>query len=167
VERRGTTARWFRWKSSHEEWPGSVSEVRGSSPGGRSGEWKVDGGSPRRIEGRQSGGRGRRWCSVLGVRAAKEKERNEKGLNLRSLRQLRRSEGREEAPAFATAAARWRSAGARAGEEKGVASVGRPQEGRLGRRSSWGRRVGVKRSRWGRGVAGNGGRRRCSKGAEE
>jgi hypothetical protein len=45
-ERRGTTARWFRWKSDHEEWPGTVSEVRGSSPGGRSGQWEADRGSP-------------------------------------------------------------------------------------------------------------------------
>jgi hypothetical protein len=33
LERRGMTARWFRWKSNHEEWPGSVNEVRGSSQG--------------------------------------------------------------------------------------------------------------------------------------
>jgi hypothetical protein len=37
-----TAARWFRWKSGHEEWPGSVSEVRGSSPRGRSGQWEAD-----------------------------------------------------------------------------------------------------------------------------
>jgi hypothetical protein len=49
AERRGTTPRWFRWKSGQEEWPGSVSEVRGSSPGGRSGQWKADSGGPRRI----------------------------------------------------------------------------------------------------------------------
>jgi hypothetical protein len=83
-------------------------------------------------------------------------------MSRRSPRQLRRKEGREEAPAFATAAARWRSVGARAGGENGVASAGRPEEGRLGRRSSWGRRVEVKRSRRWRGAAGNGGR-----GAEE
>jgi hypothetical protein len=28
------TVRWFRWESGREEWPGSVSGVRGSSPGG-------------------------------------------------------------------------------------------------------------------------------------
>jgi hypothetical protein len=42
-----TTARWFRWKSGHEEWPGSVSRVRESSPAGRSGQWEADGGGPR------------------------------------------------------------------------------------------------------------------------
>jgi hypothetical protein len=45
-ERRGTTARWFRWKSGLEEWPGSVSEVRESSPGGHSWQWDADGGGP-------------------------------------------------------------------------------------------------------------------------
>jgi hypothetical protein len=88
-------------------------------------------------------------------------------MSRRSPRQLRRSEGREEAPTFATAAVRWRSAAARAGGENGVASVGRPEEGRLGRHSSWGRRVEVKGSRRWRGAAGNGRRRCCSRGAEE
>jgi hypothetical protein len=32
-----TAARWFRWQSGHEEWPGSISEVRGSCPGGHNG----------------------------------------------------------------------------------------------------------------------------------
>jgi hypothetical protein len=59
-------------------------------------------------------------------------------MSRRTPRQLRRSEGREEAPEFATGAVRWCSAGARAGEENGVASTGRPEEGMLGRRSSWG-----------------------------
>jgi hypothetical protein len=31
------TVRWFRWGSGREEWPGSVSGVRGSSLGGCSG----------------------------------------------------------------------------------------------------------------------------------
>jgi hypothetical protein len=75
-ERRGTTAGWFRWKSGHEEWPGSVSEVRERSPGGRSVQWEADGGGPRRTEGRRSGRRRRRWCSGLGVRAAREREGN-------------------------------------------------------------------------------------------
>jgi hypothetical protein len=44
---------------------------------------------------------------------------------------------------------------------------GRPEEGRLGRRSSWGRRVEMKHSRRWRGAAENGGRRRSSRGAEE
>jgi hypothetical protein len=76
------------------------------------------------------------------------------------------SEGREEALAFATAAAWWRSAGARAGGKSGVASAWRPEERRLGQRSSCGRRVEVKGSKRWRGAAGNGGRRRCSRGAE-
>jgi hypothetical protein len=45
----------------------------------------------------------------------------------------------------------FRSAGARAGREKGVASAGRPEEERLGRRSDWGRRVEVKAAGGGEG----------------
>jgi hypothetical protein len=81
------TVRWFRWGSGREEWLGSVSGVRGSSLGGCSGAERAGVSCPRRTGGRRSGGRGRRWCSGLGVCAA------------------RRS---EEAPAFATVAARWR-----------------------------------------------------------
>jgi hypothetical protein len=117
-----------------------------------------------RIAGVEEGGGGGARCSGC---AAKEKERNGKGLSRRSSRQLRRSKGREEAPAFAMAVARWHSAGARAGGENGVASAGRPEERRLGRRSSWGRRVEVKSSRRWRGAAGNGGQQRCSTGAEQ
>jgi hypothetical protein len=80
------TARWFRRGSGHEKWPGSIGGVRESSPGGCSGQWEADGGGPRRTEGHRSGGRGRRWCSVLEVRAEKEKERNGKGLSRRSSR---------------------------------------------------------------------------------
>jgi hypothetical protein len=54
-------------------------------------------------------------------------------------------------PAFTTAVASCRSAGARAGREKGVASAGRPEEERLGRRSDWGRRVEVKAAGGGEG----------------
>jgi hypothetical protein len=54
----------------------SVSGVRGNSPGGWSGQWEADGSGPRRTESRRSGGRGRRWCLVPGVRAAKEREGN-------------------------------------------------------------------------------------------
>jgi hypothetical protein len=74
-------------------------------------------------EGRGGGAR----CS--GCARQREKERNGKGLNRRSSRQPRRSEGREEVPAFAMAAARCRSVGARAGEEKGVASAREGQGG--------------------------------------
>jgi hypothetical protein len=78
-------ARWFRWKSSHEEWPGSVSEVRGNSPGGHGGQWEADGGGPRRTGGRRSGRRGQRWCSVLDVRAAKGKGEEWEGLEPKKL----------------------------------------------------------------------------------
>jgi hypothetical protein len=75
------TARWFRWGSGREEWPGSISGVRGSSPGGCSGVSGVRGSSPggcsgagragvscpRRTGSRQSGGSGRQWCSGLGA----------------------------------------------------------------------------------------------------
>jgi hypothetical protein len=74
----------------------------------------------------ERGGGGAR-CS--GCARQREKERNGKGLNRRSSRQPRRSEWREVVPAFATAAARCRSAGAQAGEEKGVASVREGQGG--------------------------------------
>jgi hypothetical protein len=47
-----------------------------SSPGGRSGQWEADGGGPRRTENHRSGGRGRRCCSGLRVRAARKREGN-------------------------------------------------------------------------------------------
>jgi hypothetical protein len=47
-------------------------------------------------------------------------------------------EGKEETPAFATATASYRSAGARAGEKKGVASTREARRGELERRSGWG-----------------------------
>jgi hypothetical protein len=39
--------RWFRWESGREEWPGSVSGVRGSSPGGCSGAGRAGVSCPR------------------------------------------------------------------------------------------------------------------------
>jgi hypothetical protein len=74
-------------------------------------------------EGRGDGAR----CS--GCARQREKERNGKGLNRRSSQQPRRSEGKEEVLAFATAAARCHSVGARAGEEKGMASAREGQGG--------------------------------------
>jgi hypothetical protein len=75
------TVRWFRWESGREEWPGSVSGVRGSSLGGCSGAGRAGVSCPRRIGGRRSGGRGRRWCSRLGVCAAREIEGNGRGMS--------------------------------------------------------------------------------------
>jgi hypothetical protein len=80
---------------------------------------------------------------------------------------LRRSEGREETPAFATTVARCRSAGTRAEGEMAWQARGGPEERGLERRSCWGRRVEVKCSRRWRGAAGNGGQRCCSRGAEQ
>jgi hypothetical protein len=48
-----TAAGWFRWKSGHGEWLGSISEVRGSFPGGCSGAGRTGVGCPRRTGGRQ------------------------------------------------------------------------------------------------------------------
>jgi hypothetical protein len=79
------------------------------------------------VAGVEEGGGGGARCS--GCARQREKERNGKGLNRRSSGQLRRSDGREEVPAFATAAVRCHSAGARAGEEKGVASAREARRG--------------------------------------
>jgi hypothetical protein len=79
------------------------------------------------VAGVEEGGSGGARC--LGCARQREKERNGKGLNRRSSWQPRRSEGREEVPAFATVTARCRSAGAREGEEKGVASAREGQGG--------------------------------------
>jgi hypothetical protein len=49
-----TAARWFRWKSGHEKWPGSVSEVRRSFPGGYNGAGRTGVGCPRRTGGCRS-----------------------------------------------------------------------------------------------------------------
>jgi hypothetical protein len=73
------------------------------------------------------------------------------GLEPKKLTGTKTGRGREETPAFATAAASYHSAGARAGREKGVASARRPEEERLGRRSDWGRRVEVKAAGGGEG----------------
>jgi hypothetical protein len=65
---------------------------------------------------------------VFGARGVHGKGKGGKweGHELKKLAdKLRRSKGREEAPAFATAAARCWPAGARAEGENGVASVGR------------------------------------------
>jgi hypothetical protein len=75
------TVRWFLWESGREEWPGSVSGVRGSSPGGCSGAGRAGVSCPRRTEGRRSGGRGRRCWSGLGVCAAREREGNGRGMS--------------------------------------------------------------------------------------
>jgi hypothetical protein len=47
-------------------------------------------------------------------------------------------EGKKETPTFATATASCRSAGARAGEERGVASAREARRGELERHSGWG-----------------------------
>jgi hypothetical protein len=49
--------------------------MRGSSPGGCSGQWMADGGGPRRTEGCQSGGRGA--AVVLDARGARGKGKGE------------------------------------------------------------------------------------------
>jgi hypothetical protein len=71
-----TEARWFRWrfdggegrKSSSRQWSSLTRCCCGQSVAGGNGPW--------RTVVRRSGGRGRRWRSVLGVRAAKEKKGN-------------------------------------------------------------------------------------------
>jgi hypothetical protein len=73
---RVTAAGWFRWKSDHGEWLGSISEMRRSFPGGYSGQWEADGGGPRRIEDRRSGRRRWRWCSGLWASEEQKREWN-------------------------------------------------------------------------------------------
>jgi hypothetical protein len=88
---------------------------------------------------------------VFGARGVRGKGKGGKweGHELKKLTgKLKRSEGREEAPAFATAAARWRSAGARAEGENGMASAGRAR--REGARATRGGEVKQEVARGGR-----------------
>jgi hypothetical protein len=59
--------RWFRWGSGRKEWPGSVSGVRGSSPGGCSGAGRVGVSCPRWPVARRRGGKAAAAFRELGV----------------------------------------------------------------------------------------------------
>jgi hypothetical protein len=75
------TVRWFRWGSGREKWPGSVSGVRGSSPGGCSGAGRAGVSCPRRPMARWHGGKAAAAFRELGVCAAREREGNGRGMS--------------------------------------------------------------------------------------
>jgi hypothetical protein len=133
------TARWFRWKSGHEKWPGSVSDARGSFPGGCSRQWEADSGGPRRTESRRSGGRGRRWClAVWGEWREKERVEWKERQLVMLLSQKRGGEGGRAGRLL-----RQRGGGR---QSRGAAwhARERAREEKLGRCSGWGRCVEAK-----------------------
>jgi hypothetical protein len=75
------TVRWFRWGFGREKLPGSVSEVRGSSPGGCSGTGRAGVSCPRWPMARCCGGKAAAGFRDLGVCAVREREGNGRGMS--------------------------------------------------------------------------------------
>jgi hypothetical protein len=118
-------ARWFRWGFGREEWSGSISEVRGSSPGGCSGAGMVGVSCPRRAGGSPEW---RKGAAVVFEARGAGREKGSAEWNGHELEKLesRRIEARRGCLARATTAASCRPGGIRIG----VARGGKGQQGR-------------------------------------